>query len=222
MLVFDAANWFADKVVTVTGVDDPIHDGDITYTVQTGSSTSADPLYNGINPADFNLVNIDNDPADTKFYVVNDSTVDRTYEYDPSGNPVEKYPISSTNTPPRGIASTSAGNRFWVPDANRNVYVYNASCGLPGSWSPGTLTSTTLVEGIATNGSHIWVVDRTSRKVYYYANAASRVSGTQATFSFALNAANATPKDMVFRSQSGQAMLWVVERFCLSSLQFPS
>lgn len=211
-LVFDATNWFADKVVTVTGVDDLVHDGDITYTVQIAASVSADPLYNGINPADFTLINIDNDPADTKFYVVNDSTVDRTYEYDPSGNPVENYSINSTNTAPRGIASTSAGNRFWVLDANRKVYIYDASGGLIGSWTLGTLTSTALVEGIATNGTHIWVVDRTSRRVYYYANAASRTSGTQAaTSSFALNASNTTPKDMVFGSQFGQTMLWVVD-----------
>ncbi len=211
-LTFDATNWFINQVVTVTGVDDLVHDGDIDYTITIGPSASSDPLYNGINPADIALVNIDNDPADSKFYVVNDSTVDRTYEYDPSGNPVENYAINSTNTAPRGIATTAAGTRYWVLDANRKVYVYDNAGGLLGSWTLGTVTSTALVEGIATNGTHLWVVDRTGRRVYYYANAASRLSGTQAaTNSFALNAANTNPKDLVFGSQSGQNMLWVVD-----------
>jgi hypothetical protein len=209
---FNASDWFANKVVTITGVDDLVYDGDITYTVQIGAAVSADPLYNGINPADFTLVNIDNDPADTKFYVVNDSTIDRTYEYDPSGNPVENYTINSGNTAPRGIATTAAGSRFWVLDANRNVYIYDASGSFLGSWTLGTLPSTALVEGIGTNGTHIWVVDRTTRRVYFYQNAASRLSGTQASSnSFPLNAGNTNPKDMVFGSQGGQNMLWVVD-----------
>jgi hypothetical protein len=143
---------------------------------------------------------------------VNDTTVDRTYEYDAAGNSVENYTLDPANTTTRGIATNAAGTRLWVLDANRKVYIYNNSGVLQGSWTLGTLPTTALVEGIATNGTHLWVVDRSARRVYYYANAASRTSGTQtATANFALNSGNTTPKDVVFGSQSGTNFLWVVD-----------
>ena len=214
MLFFNASNWSVGQVVTVTGVDDTINDGDVAYTAVIGNSNSSDPLYSGLNPADIALVNIDNDPVvgDTKFYVVNDTTVDRTYEYDAAGNSVENYTLDPTNTTTRGIATNAAGTRLWVLDANRKVYIYNNSGVLQGSWTLGTLPTTALVEGIATNGTHLWVVDRSARRVYYYANAASRTSGTQtATANFALNTANTNPKDIVFGTQTGTSFLWVVD-----------
>ena len=38
--------------MTVTGVDDALVDGDITYTVSLEAATSADANYNGLDPAD--------------------------------------------------------------------------------------------------------------------------------------------------------------------------
>jgi hypothetical protein len=212
VLQFTAANWFLDQTMTVTGVDDSLSDGNVAYTVMTDPAVSLDPLYQGMNAANVSLVNVDDDPVATKFYVVNDSTIDRTYEYDASGSLVENYAVFSANTTPRGIATTAAGALFWVIDANRKVYVYNNSGGLQGSWTLGTIPTMGLVEGIATNGTHIWVVDRATRRVYVYLNAASRLSGTQnASTTFSLNPSNSVPKDIVFGSQSGQNYLWVVD-----------
>ena len=79
-------------------------------------------------------------------------------------------------------------------DANKNVYVYNTSGGLLGSWTLGSLSTKANVQGIATNGTDIWVVDSAADKVYRYAGAASRTStGTQnAASSFSLNTRVAT------------------------------
>ena len=118
-----------------------------------------------------------------------------------------KTTLNSGNTAPRGAASTIAGDRTWVVDANRKVYVYNTSGGLLGSWTAGTLSSTATVEGIATNGTDVWIVDAKSDKVYKYAGAATRLSGSQnATSSFSLNSGNTSPKDIV----TDGASLWVV------------
>ncbi|MEI4908365.1 hypothetical protein Q8G40_30250, partial [Klebsiella pneumoniae] len=38
----------------------------------------------------------------TKFYVVNDATTDRTYEYGTSGLATENYALTTGNTAPRG------------------------------------------------------------------------------------------------------------------------
>jgi hypothetical protein len=63
------------------------------------------------------------------------------------------------------------------------------------------------VEGIAVFGTDVWIVDAKSDKVYKYAGAASRTTGSQnATTSFSLNSANTSPKDIVTDGTS----LWVV------------
>jgi hypothetical protein len=50
-----------EQTVLVLGVDDGIDDGDVPYTVVLGAATSADPNYNGLNPADVSVTNVDND-----------------------------------------------------------------------------------------------------------------------------------------------------------------
>jgi hypothetical protein len=139
--------------------------------------------------------------------VVNDAAPDRTYEYYADGASSESYVMGSGNTAPRGAASTIAGERVWVVDANRRVYVYNNGGGLIGSWTAGTLASNATVEGIATNGTDVWIVDAKSDKVFKYTNAAARTSGSQnAASSFSLNSGNTSPKDIVTDGTS----LWVV------------
>jgi hypothetical protein len=86
------------------------------------------------------------------------------------------------------------------------VYVYNNTGGLLGSWTAGTLSTKAVVEGIATNGTDVWIVDAYSDKVYKYAGGAARLSGTWTATSFSLNSANRSPKDIVTNGVN----LWVV------------
>jgi VCBS repeat-containing protein len=60
-VVFTSTNWNIPQVVTVTGVDDPTIDGDISYSIITDPATSSDPLYNGLNPANVSVLNRDFD-----------------------------------------------------------------------------------------------------------------------------------------------------------------
>ncbi len=86
--------------------------------------------------------------------------------------------------------------------------MYNSGGGLLGSWSLGSLNSRANVQGIATNGTDVWVVDAYADKVYRYAGAASRIDGTQiAASSFSLNKINKSPTDIVTDGTS----LWVVD-----------
>ncbi|MDX1928945.1 MAG: SdrD B-like domain-containing protein [Pirellulaceae bacterium] len=163
-------------------------------------------------------------PARTKFFVVNDSTTsgtaDRTFEYTTSGSADENYALNSANTAPRGAAATAAGDRVWVVDANNRVFVYNNSGGLLGSWTA-TLPTGARPEGIATNGTDVWIVtsdgsatgrNTTTERVFRFSGAtsgtgASRLSGTQSSVSsFALNTSNLNPRDVVTDGTS----LWVV------------
>ncbi|GDX92788.1 hypothetical protein LBMAG46_27960 [Planctomycetia bacterium] len=212
-VTFTAANWNTPVTVTGTGVDDTIFDGNIAWTLVIGAAASLDSLYNGNNPADFSLTNLDDEaPPATKFYVVDDATVDRTFEYDSAGVPIENYAINSGNTAPRGVAMTATGDKVWVVDASRKVFIYNTSGALLGSWTLGTLATNATVEGIATDGTNIWIVDARADRIYYFAGAASRTTGTQtAATSFALTRGNAIPKDIVWGQQSNVSYLWVVD-----------
>jgi len=145
---------------------------------------------------------------DTKFYVVNDGGNDQTYQYATSGAALGNNALTSGDTAPRGVATTAAGNTEWVVDANKTVYVYSTGGALLGSWSAGGLSSSATLTGIATNGTDIWLVDSSTDKVYDYAGAASRLSGSQsAASSFSLNKSDTNAQDIVTDGTS----FWVVD-----------
>ncbi len=60
-LTFTSANWNVPQTVHITGVDDPVKDGNINYTIMTGPITSADNRYDGVNGPDVPVVNIDDE-----------------------------------------------------------------------------------------------------------------------------------------------------------------
>lgn len=62
-LTFTSANWNTPQVVTVTGQDDAVQDGNQPYQIVFAATTSADPAYAAIAPASVALVNDDNDSA---------------------------------------------------------------------------------------------------------------------------------------------------------------
>jgi hypothetical protein len=61
LLTFTPADWNIAQTVTVTGVDDAVDDGDITFTVVTAAATSADVAYDGLDAADVTATNVDDD-----------------------------------------------------------------------------------------------------------------------------------------------------------------
>ena len=60
-VTFTPFNWNVPRTITVTGVDDLATDGNQPFTIVTGAATSADPTYNGLDPADVAVTNIDNE-----------------------------------------------------------------------------------------------------------------------------------------------------------------
>ena len=60
-LTFTPDNWQSPQIVTVTGVQDTLADGDIAYTVDFTASTSADSIYNGLTAPSISLINLDDD-----------------------------------------------------------------------------------------------------------------------------------------------------------------
>src|SRR5204862_3141116 len=62
-LLFTSANWNVAQTVTVTGADDTVVDGPITYTIVTAPAVSTDANYNTRDAADVLVTNSDNDVA---------------------------------------------------------------------------------------------------------------------------------------------------------------
>lgn len=62
-LTFTVADWSVEHVVTVTGVDDFLLDGDQAYAVVSEPAVSADPLYAGTLLPAVSVTNLDNDVA---------------------------------------------------------------------------------------------------------------------------------------------------------------
>jgi len=60
-LIFTDVNWNTPQTVTVTGVDDAIGDGTITYSIINAAAVSTDAVYGGLNAADINVNNTDDE-----------------------------------------------------------------------------------------------------------------------------------------------------------------
>ncbi|HVK54205.1 MAG TPA: hypothetical protein VM532_04155, partial [Burkholderiales bacterium] len=58
-LTFTSSNWNIAQTVTLTGVQDFVTDGDTAYMTNLGASSSSDAMYNGVNPADVSLINLE-------------------------------------------------------------------------------------------------------------------------------------------------------------------
>lgn len=190
------------KTIVVPTLDDAVFEGKETFVVNLANSMG------GVILDSQGIATIfDNEPPPTKFYVVNDASTNRTYEYGPTGSVVENYALNSANSSPRGAASTAAADKVWVVDSNKKVYLYGTTGALLGSWTAGSLASNADVQGITTNGTDIWIVDAKSDKVFKYFGATSRLSGSQnAASSFNLNGSNNSPTDLV----TDGASIWVL------------
>ena len=155
----------------------------LTLTVtDNGGATATDTVGVTVNP----LV-----VSDTKFYVVDDS-VDDMFEYEADGTPVENYHLGSGNNSPRGVAADITGTTVWVIDNDDSVYVHDNAGNLLRSWRASGLSRP---EGIATDGTDVWIVDSGDDAIYQYSGAASRTSGSQAADAvFGLASGNTNPK----------------------------
>ena len=212
-LTFTDLDWSTPQTVTVTGQDDAIFDSNISYFISIRAQ-SADTAYDTLTAPDINLINInDEPPPPPKFFVVdaNPLSGSSVFRYDPQLNFTVSSQNNASNLAPRGIATTAAGQRLWVIDNNQTVFVYTAAGVLEGFWKAAGLPWNALPEGIATDGTNIWILDNRSDRVYFYAAAASRLSGFQSPrTNFALALGNINPKDITYGFQDGAGHLWVV------------
>ncbi len=63
LLAFNVTNWNVPQIVTVTGQDDALADGNVVYSIVLAAAVSTDPTYNGLNPADVSVINTDDEQS---------------------------------------------------------------------------------------------------------------------------------------------------------------
>ncbi|MBQ9396626.1 MAG: hypothetical protein IJU23_14065 [Proteobacteria bacterium] len=71
-LTFTKDNWNKPQTVTVTGVDDEEHDGNVNYTVYFEPSESEDEAYQGVQAQPIKVTNVDNDKAGISMNLANE------------------------------------------------------------------------------------------------------------------------------------------------------
>jgi RHS repeat-associated protein len=140
-------------------------------------------------------------------FLVADNSVDRLFQYNPTGYWVGQPQFDVANTNARGVASNAAGDRRWVIDDNDRVYVYDGNNALLGSWPVSGLSQP---EDIATDGTNLWILDAGLDRILYFAGAAAlttSASAVAATSSFALHANNTEPRGLA----TNGLRLWVTD-----------
>jgi hypothetical protein len=97
------------------------------------------------------------------------------------------------------------GSKLLVLDNDSWVYVYDAAGSFLHRWRT---SGVTRPQGIATDGTDVWIVSTGTDRVYFFTGGASHVGGTHsATSSFALGSGNAQPNGIT----TDGASLWVVD-----------
>jgi hypothetical protein len=127
-VVMTSLNWnqfLPSNLVTVTGVNDALYDGDITYTIVLGAATSGDAFFNGVDPVDFTLVNNDNEVYFTVSAIsgnTSETGTTRTFTIVLPSLPTANvtFTLSSSNTA-EGIITIPAGGNITFTTGNWNI-----------------------------------------------------------------------------------------------------
>ena len=167
----------------------------------TGEGESSD---NSLTSADGDSAQTDSVSRGTKFYVV-DAAADATFRYAADGTGNGQFGIHDVVTDPRGATSNVAGDRVWVVDGtSRQVAVIGPDGDFLGSW---LAAETQQPEGIATDGTDIWIVDADLLSVLRYAEAASMEFESPQASSFTLQVDNNSPTGLA----TDGSTLWVTD-----------
>ncbi len=123
-LTFTSENWSTPQTVTVTGANDTLDDGDVTYSVVTAAATSSDSAYNTLNAADVSsITNTDNDSSGVTVSTISGNTTEAggtaTYTVVLTAQPTGNVEIdSASNDSTEGTVTTGGTLTFTTSNWN--------------------------------------------------------------------------------------------------------
>lgn len=103
-LTFTPTNWHKPQMVVVTGVNDSLRDGNKAYQVILSPAVSADLTYNGMDPDDVSVINVDNEEPTRPTVTIASATPVKVFD----GYWWDDYDITVT-----GTASGPVGTNFY-------------------------------------------------------------------------------------------------------------
>ena len=132
-LSFSATNWNAEQLVTVTGVDDNLSDGNQGYRIILGAdnSTSDTTGYNGLNPQDVMVMNVDDESAGFTMTInsyTSEAGAISTIKIKLNSEPTDNVSLSvaSSDTTEGKITSISSGGTTSVAFTTENWNSYKS------------------------------------------------------------------------------------------------
>ncbi len=140
-------NWNANTIVTVTGVDDDIVDGDIIYTIVTGNVTSADPNYNAFGGGSIPNLQVTNDDDDVAGITISPI----------SGNTTEAggtatFTVSLDSQPTANVVIALSSN-----DVSEGIVPASVTK-TPGNWNANTIVTVTGEDDNIVDGDVIYTI----------------------------------------------------------------
>jgi hypothetical protein len=155
-ITFTPDTWNVPQTVTVTGVDDSIVDGNIIYKIITGTTVSPDSKFNGQNPADVSITNLDDDVpgfilSQSELDVAENGTATFTavLARQPAGSVVLSVSASSTAEATVSATSISFSTTNWnIP---RTITVKGTN-----DYKPGNDSATIRVAVNTASSSKLW------------------------------------------------------------------
>ena len=144
-------------------------------------------------------------PAATRFYVV-DALSDAAFRYTSDGTSNGQLATGQEVRNARGVTSNLAGDRIWVVEGDRSgrVLAFGSDGEQVDCWYA---AGTVQPEGLATDGTDIWLVDASLREILHYPGAAAFTGGLTASNSFALHPENVSPTGLATDGN----VLWVCD-----------
>lgn len=137
-----------------------------------------------------------------KFFVV-DGVTSKTHRYGEEG--LDSGIFTAAGATLRGAASTPAGDKVWLIDAStRRVTLVEPNGNQLASW---IATDASSPQGVTVHNGDLWLVDRIALKVLRFEGGMERAIDASSTDSFSLNAANASPSDLV----TDGSTVWVTD-----------
>jgi hypothetical protein len=141
----DAGNWTTGVIATVTAVDDAVHDGTQICLIQTGPSTSDDPVYVGLSGEDITVTVLDDDV----FIVVVDPTSLAISE--PAGSGSFNLALTEAPTATVSVPLSTSNNQCTVSPASVNLDADN--------WANGVTATVDAVDDLVADGTQTCLVE---------------------------------------------------------------
>jgi hypothetical protein len=141
-LVFNAASWNLPRIVIVTGLNDDIDDGDVSYSIILDTATSTvDANYDGINPNNVSLTNMNDDIAGV---TISESDGETTLL---EGEGSDSYTLVLDSEPTSDVTLTLSSDAYSTVSTSSIVFT-------SANWNVAQTITVTAVDDAEASGTH--------------------------------------------------------------------